>query len=411
MLDKTIKFSYYLVLFLFLTVFKSSSAFKNIEEIFPTDELRIDIYPENKRKDDLPKEPLKDLIDENSVKYSFDPNGELAFVNKNVPFILGLYNAHINHLPIRIKPDDIWLLIVQAFCKHANENSEKLRKYFVNFEGKKTLEINYTYDHPIPIELFPYEDFIVQINEEMKKYLGKEIVNDLTANFTTTDYNTYLVSKLSIMGTFQKYFEYVMHGEVLCGSPYIILEGTENDYKSIICKAKKLRKYEFEWYIDRIIPCVEKMVEAKQGNIDIEFFKNIIRYEYISFGCGGNTDIYGWIIKFLFRQEKKSSRLNKGIFPIKIDIIKEIIEKEEEDKIEDYMNIEEFSSLASQMLIVPFKVIYEDKARNIKEEFDMKYKVGFIGCDQNEKNEVYPVQGWIISREKPSFEDPIFPFN
>ena len=27
----------------------------------------------------------------------------------------------------------------------------------------------------------------------------------------------------------------------------------------------------------------------------------------------------------------------------------------------------------------------------------MKYKVGFIGCDQNDKDEVYPVQGWIVS--------------
>ena len=61
------------------------------------------------------------------------------------------------------------------------------------------------------------------------------------------------------------------------------------------------------------------------------------------------------------------------------------------------MDISEFSELSSQMLIVPFKVIYEDKARNIYEEFDMKYKVGFIGCDQNEKSEVYPVQGWIVS--------------
>ena len=293
MLDKTIKFSYYLVLFLFLTVFKSSSAFKNIEEIFPTDELRIDIYPENKQKYGLRKKSLKDLIDKNTVKYSFDPNGELAFVNENVPFIEGLYYAHINHLPVRIKPDDIWLLIVQAFCTHVNENSEKLRKYFVDFEGKKTLEINYTYSHPIPIELFPYENFTVQINEEMKKYLGKEIVDDLTANFTTTNYNSYLVSKLSIMSSFKKYFEYVMHGEVLCGSPYIILEGTENDYKSIISKAKKLRKYEFEWYIDRIIPCVEKLVEAKKGNIDIEFFKNIIQYQYKSDGiCGGSTEIF-----------------------------------------------------------------------------------------------------------------------
>ena len=27
----------------------------------------------------------------------------------------------------------------------------------------------------------------------------------------------------------------------------------------------------------------------------------------------------------------------------------------------------------------------------------MKYSVGFIGCDQNKNNEVFPVTGWIVS--------------
>ena len=422
------KFNYFFILILLITVLKFSLAFKNIEEIFPSDELKIDIYPENKQKDGLQKKSLKNLINENSVKYSFDPNGELAFINKNVPFLEGLYYAHINHLPIRIKPDDIWLLIVQAFCTHVNENSEKLRKYFVDFEGKKTLEIKYSYVHPIPIELLPYEDFPIKINEEMKKYLGNEIVDDLTSNFTTTDYNSYLVSKLSIMGTFKKYFEYVMN-VCVCGSPYIILEGTEDDYKSLISKAKKLRKYEFEWYIDRIIPCIEKMVEAKQGNIDIEFFKNIIQYQFVGLGCGGSTKIFGWIIKFLYRQEKKYSRYKEKEIenPFETeeenkenDIIQEHIMPDDLTgfgailKQEDCMGVREFSELSSQMLIVPFKLIYEDPTRNISEKFDMKYKVGFIGCEQNEKSEVYPIQGWIVSlgaeeeEEKPYRET--FPF-
>jgi hypothetical protein len=242
-------------------------------------------------------------------------------------------------------------------------------------------------------------DCILRIYEICKNEFSysaprNEIVDDLTANFTTTDYNSYLVSKLSIMGSFKKYFDYVMHIEIVCGSPYIILEGTEDDYKSIISKAKKLRKYEFEWYIDRIIPCVEKLVEAKKGNIDIEFFKNIIQYQYKSDGiCGGFKQIFGWIIKFLYRQEKKCSRFKKDKIPRSFHIKKE---NKEKDIIEDCMDIKEFNSLASQMLIVPFKVIYEDKTSNIKEEFDMKYKVGFIGCGQNEKSEVYPVQGWIV---------------
>ena len=138
-----------------------------MEENFPSNELKIDIYPENKKKENLIKQSLKELINENTAKYSFNQNEELAFIKNNVPFLKGLYYAHIDHLPIRIKPDDIWLLIVQAFCSHVNKNSEKLRKYFVNFEGKQTLEINYFYTSPPPIELFPYEDFVVKINEEI----------------------------------------------------------------------------------------------------------------------------------------------------------------------------------------------------------------------------------------------------
>ena len=49
-----------------------------------------------------------------------------------------------------------------------------------------------------------------------------------------------------------------------CGLPYIILEGTAEDYKKIIEKGMKLKKYKFEWYINRIIPHIEKMVEAKE---------------------------------------------------------------------------------------------------------------------------------------------------
>ena len=181
-------------------------------------------------------------------------------------------------------------------------------------------------------------------------------------------------------------------------------------------------------YIDRIIPCVEKMVEAKQGNIDIEFFKNIIQYQYKSDGiCGGFKQIFGWIIKFLYRQEQKcSNKEEESVFRFfseedekKFKILQKVMSEDsrwiKDELIRFYsMDISEFSELSSQMLIVPFKVIYEDNARNISKEYDMKYKVGFIGCEQNEKSEVYPVQGWIVSlgaeEEKPYREEPPFEY-
>ena len=69
----------------------------------------------------------------------------------------------------------------------------------------------------------------------MKKFLGEELVNLLTPNFSTTTNDTKIVGKISIMGAFKKYFSYVMQ-RCGCGIPYIILEGTADDYKKIISK-------------------------------------------------------------------------------------------------------------------------------------------------------------------------------
>ena len=70
MLAKKMKFNYFFILFLLITVFKFSLSFKNIEEIFRSDELKIDIYPENKQKYDIQKKSLKKLINEETIKYS-----------------------------------------------------------------------------------------------------------------------------------------------------------------------------------------------------------------------------------------------------------------------------------------------------------------------------------------------------
>ena len=48
----------------------------------------------------------------------------------------------------------------------------------------------------------------------------------------------------------------------LCGNgiPYIILEGIVEDYEKILEKVKNLSKCNFFWYINRIIPHIEKIV-------------------------------------------------------------------------------------------------------------------------------------------------------
>ena len=352
-------------------------------------ELKIELYPEKKPRYTFEKDSIKNIITKDTLGHSLNENQDLAFINSNVPLLKGFYTAHTNHYPLRIKPDDIWLLIVQAFSNHVNANSEELRNLFVNFDGKKTLQVEYPLSSIEQVDRKILEDFSEQINKQMEKFLGEKLLNILTPNFTTTTYDSTIVGKISIMGAFKKYFNYEMMS-IGCGIPYIILEGTTEDYKKILEKSKELKKYKFSWYIERIIPHIQKMVEAKEGKIDIDYFKNFIQKKEVTeqrYGPSGmhayevKVDyISGWILDFFAYYKETDHRGNIQIFD----------QKE--------IKVENFKKLANQMLIVPFKVI--DLVH--KKEYLMKYKVGFVGCDQNEKKEVFPIQGWLVS---PSTEE------
>ena len=368
---------------------KKSKKEDGVEIEEPSNPLKIELYPEKKPRYTFEKKPVMDMLPKNILDHSLNPKQKLAYMDSNSPLLNGYYTAHTNHYPIRIKPDDIWLLIVQALSNHVNVNSESLRHYFVNFEGKQKLTVEYPISKLEEVDKKVLENFSEQINEQMEKYLGTELLDVLTPNFSTTTYDSKIVAKISIMGAFKKFFEFsaILSG---CGIPYIILEGTAEDYKEIISKAKQLSKYEFDWYIDKIIPHIEKMVEAKEGKIDVDYFKNMIQKKEVTekeYGLSGMGPydvkydyICGWILNFF-----------------SYITIKDDMGKRTQKFTADSLKVKYLEDLAPQMLVVPF-----DLTDANGQTHSLKYKVGFIGCAQNKNHEVIPVQGWFVS---PIIED------
>ena len=57
------------------------------------------------------------------------------------PFVEAAHIAYSYHVPLTITPDVIFYLVTSATAVHVNKNAEKLRKVFVNHEGKKELEV------------------------------------------------------------------------------------------------------------------------------------------------------------------------------------------------------------------------------------------------------------------------------
>ena len=75
------------------------------------------------------------------------------------------------------------------------------------------------------------------------------------------------------MSSMKKFFEY----EAAChlyNFPYIILEGKLEDWKNILKKTKNLSKYDLKEWVSNLEPILLKIIEAKKGKIDKEFWKN-----------------------------------------------------------------------------------------------------------------------------------------
>ena len=276
----------------------------------------------NQTKDQI--ETLKIVLNKNLPKSKkWDENKIWSFGYHKV--LLGYLNAFVDHCPIKVSPNVIWQLILNAFSKHVNNYSEKLRNKFVNFEGIKDLSV-------IKVgsirDIYKYKDQIIdELTKKISENVGDELVKVLTPNFTTSTKNSIISGKVSIMSSFKKYFRY--HASMaVCGIPYILLEGTLKDWEKILEKLKFLSKYDFS--NEKMEKDIEEIINTKKGKINLDFWRKIImetkKEEDDWIGCGseGKDKITGWILDFyegLFETLSRDSYLVDEVLEVPIEII------------------------------------------------------------------------------------------
>ena len=57
------------------------------------------------------------------------------------PVIAPVHRAFMNHRPLCLTPDTIWLMLCQGVAHHINVHEEELRPRFVSHRGKLRLEV------------------------------------------------------------------------------------------------------------------------------------------------------------------------------------------------------------------------------------------------------------------------------
>ena len=345
--------------------------------------LRIDLLEKGQKLEQF-KEMAENqyLLDDYQVEGA-SPNfyTTKVFIRGISNILQGFYSAYENHLPICLTPDIIWLLIVQGFSYHVNFNADYLRKHFVNFEGKKKLEIIISKYHSYK-QMKPedYENLFENLTNKIKDNVGEELVDTLNFNFSTSNKITKVVGYASIMSAMKKYFEFsgFVHN---CKFPYIILEGKLEDWESILNKTKDLSKYDLKEWVKNLEPILLKIIETKKGKIDKDFWKKILypekidekieisTYKYKTIKVDG---IEGWLLKFF-------PYFKNGHF-----------------RYESSLKVKDIWRLPDKLLKTPLIMKSDDEG-----ETKMTIYSGFFGMNVNkEKNNLVTAEiGWYVKNK------------
>ena len=196
-----------------------------------------------------------------------------------------VYEAYNRHYNLRTGPEDWWYTIIQTVALAIDNNSKnnQVRKFFVQHEGKKELEV-IVGGGALNVENIDYSWLFNQFSEGIEKNINvPEYVQQMIPDFTTTTSIHKIVSQITLMTSVQEYFEYTVSS--LCGIPAIEMRGTKEDWVNLEMKIKALRQtlqpiknvigLGRKWW-DKVEEIADKLLNTFNGNPNKDWWSKII---------------------------------------------------------------------------------------------------------------------------------------
>lgn len=350
-------------------------------------------------------------IDKNLVKLSVTEN--LVDFGTH-PVITGYLSAYQNHYPLTISPDIAWLLICQGFANHVNSDPEKIRSQFVNFEGKRTLIVKRNVSKMESLADFQWDTLFPEFAEQIAGFTGKELIDNLSADFTTTTPTVQVASQITIMESMKEFFNYKV-SFIGCGISEVTVEGSVKDWQKILKRLDYLAKYDLEWWTSELKPVIQKIIDTKNGKLDKEFWMNMVKYHKL--GQYGSYDgIDGWLLKFYPYLQSSTPALAENNSPAVAENKMSTNNSEPKDFViinvessktktlylrrSEFKEIKNINNLPKELANVPFVIEVEDASGNLKQSFNMEFWAGFMGVTQDKQSfNIKPEIGWAVNRK------------
>jgi hypothetical protein len=306
------------------------------------------------------------------------------------PVVAAVHLAFMDHRPLCLSPDTIWLMIIQGVANHINANAEKLQRRIISHRGKIAIEVRRD-DFVKGSPENPWAEVFNEFSMQIRDHIGPKI-DLIVPGFSTTGPVERAAAEVVLLDAMQCYFEYEVH--TLCGIPTITLAGTPKDWKTLTERVQAFRKLGLRSWLDVVSPILEQFSRAAQGHVDQTFWRSIYKLNDRS----GGPVITGWITAFFpylkdYRTKHATVPVNE-FFKIGRGNLDAMLNPDHERNRQWACGptTEQFPSGLSK---APFIWKYFDR------HFDMEFLGGFVGVAQDEETlTLRPEIGWAV-REAP----------
>lgn len=237
--------------------------------------------------------PGKDTI----LKASEPGTETAAYPHLNSGLLSTIAMAYNKHLPLKLRPDDIWLTITGVAGRYINDHSEEFRSRFVDHEGKKKLEIRVMSPFIEYTTESHWNAFLSQMADKIDENIkDKELRNWFVPDFSTTTQRDRIVGGIQLMSSTQAYFS--MHMMMCCGLPRVILQGTLADWEKIRQRVSYLKSFggNLAAWGEVLEPILDQFVASYRGTVSDTFWETICSSKRK--GSGSDIGYTGWFLAF-----------------------------------------------------------------------------------------------------------------
>ena len=306
------------------------------------------------------------------------------------PVVAAAHDAFMDHRPLILSPDILWLMICQAVANHVKVHAEELRPRLVRHSG--VIEIVVRRDDFVKgSPENPWTEVLDEFSTRVRDHVGPAIDLFLPA-FSTTGPTERAAAGIVLLDAVQSYFQYSTG--TWCGIPAITLEGTPEDWQALADRAEGFAEFGLEGWIEVLRPILRQFVRASRGDVETRFWRSLYKFE----GISGLPLITGWITAFFPYLKDRSTGLashqvewffgsDRG--PLKRTLYPP--KKRDRSRPLSFDYTPTISSLPSGLSQVPFRWNYLDKT------FAMEFLGGFVGVAQDEGSlALRPEIGWAV---------------